>query len=294
MPSAALPTFRQLRRTELDTLVEWAASEGWNPGLDDAEVFWAADSEGFIAADLDLGSGPEFVGGGSIVRYGRGYGFMGFFIVRSDLRGRGLGTALWFHRRDLLRSRLDEDAAIEMDGVFQMQSWYAQGGFRLRHRDLRFEGVASAHDQRPARGDLCDLAMLPFESVERYDRARFPGPRAGFLRAWIDRPGGHGVGILRAGELAGLAVSRPCREGHKIGPLFADDADAADLLLSEFERRLDGNRIQIDVPEVNPAALALVRGRGMREVFGCARMTLGTPPPLPWHEIYGVTTFELG
>jgi hypothetical protein len=33
---------------------------------------------------------------------------------------------------------------------------------------------------------------------------------------------------------------------------------------------------------------------GMTEVFGCAKMTLGPPPVLPWPEIFGVTTFELG
>jgi hypothetical protein len=27
---------RRMTRGELDTLVEWAAREGWNPGLDDA------------------------------------------------------------------------------------------------------------------------------------------------------------------------------------------------------------------------------------------------------------------
>jgi hypothetical protein len=32
----------------------------------------------------------------------------------------------------------------------------------------------------------------------------------------------------------------------------------------------------------------------MTEVFGCARMYHGPPPPLPATEIFGVTTFELG
>jgi hypothetical protein len=38
----------------------------------------------------------------------------------------------------------------------------------------------------------------------------------------------------------------------------------------------------------------LVRRHDMVEVFGCGRMTLGDPPLLPWDEIYGVTTLELG
>lgn len=30
------------------------------------------------------------------------------------------------------------------------------------------------------------------------------------------------------------------------------------------------------------------------EDFGCARMYNGPAPELPWSEIYGITTFELG
>ena len=294
MPSLPPPTLRPLHREELDTLVEWAAEEGWNPGLDDAEVFWATDPEGFVAAELDLGSGPELVGGGSIVRYGRRYGFMGFFIVRKDLRGHGLGTTLWFHRRDLLRSRLDADAPIEMDGVFAMQAWYAKGGFVFQHRDLRFEGVATPSPAARRANDLVDLATLPFDVIDAYDRRHVPAPRPAFLERWIARPGGQAIGVCRGSDLAGFAVSRPCRHGHKIGPLFADDAAVAETLLDELAQRLAGETIQLDVPEVNAAAVGLAKQRGMREVFGCARMTLGSPPTLPWQEIFGVTTFELG
>jgi GNAT superfamily N-acetyltransferase len=288
------PLLRPLRRPELDTLVEWAAAEGWNPGLDDAEVFWATDPEGFVAAEIDFGAGPELVGGGSIVRYGRRYGFMGFFIVRQDLRSRGIGTRLWFHRRDLLRSRLDADASIEMDGVFAMEAWYAKGGFSAQHRELRFEGSLPFEPSAATAGQLVELGGLSFDEVERYDRRHFPASRPEFLGRWLVRPGGHAIGLLRAGVLVGFAVSRPARSGHRIGPLFADDATVADALLLELARRVGGDRLQLDVPEANPAAVSLAHRHGMAEVFGCAKMTLGRPPSLPWPEIFGVTTFELG
>ena len=32
---------RNMTRPEVDQLVDWAAREGWNPGLHDAELFWA-------------------------------------------------------------------------------------------------------------------------------------------------------------------------------------------------------------------------------------------------------------
>jgi hypothetical protein len=54
---------REMRREELDTLVEWAADEGWNPGRNDAQIFWDTDPQGFVAAE----QGGELIGGGSIV-----------------------------------------------------------------------------------------------------------------------------------------------------------------------------------------------------------------------------------
>ena len=53
---------RNMRRSEVDALVGWAAREGWNPGLHDAERFWATDPDAFIAADLE----GELIGGGAI------------------------------------------------------------------------------------------------------------------------------------------------------------------------------------------------------------------------------------
>jgi len=40
--------FRTMKRGEVDLAVDWAASEGWNPGLDDAACFHAADPGGFL------------------------------------------------------------------------------------------------------------------------------------------------------------------------------------------------------------------------------------------------------
>lgn len=278
---------RGMAREELDTLVEWAAREGWNPGLDDAEVFWATDPDGFVAAEMD----GELVGGGSIVTYGRRYGFMGFFIMRPDHRGRGLGDRLWNERKRRLVARLDPGAAIGMDGVFNMQPYYARGGFRFVCRDLRYEGRGVKGAQ--ARG-LVDAREVPFARLEAYDRRHFPAARGTFLRGWIDRPGGHALASARGDEVRGYAVMRPCRTGWKIGPLFAANAEIAEHLFAALSSRASRDSIFLDVPEINREAMALAARHDMKEVFGCARMVLGPTPKLPNAEIFGVTTFELG
>jgi GNAT superfamily N-acetyltransferase len=278
---------REMKRAELDILVEWAANEGWNPGLTDAQIFWDTDPQGFVAAEL----GGELIGGGSIVSYERRFGFMGFFIIRADHRGKGFGERLWVHRRDLLISRLGAPAVIGMDGVFNMQGFYARGGFVFYNRDIRFEGVGTA-----ARSDaaLVDLSTVSFAEVARYDAAHFPAPRDVFLKAWVTQPGSRALGAVQHGVLRGFGVIRPCRRGFKIGPLFAADAETADTLFRGLGDLSPGEPVFIDVPENNPQAMALAQRHGLREVFGCARMYYGPAPLLPFNEIFGVTTFELG
>lgn len=278
---------RHMRRAELDRLVDWAAGEGWNPGLSDADIFWQTDPDAFIAAELN----GKLIGGGSIVSYSGYYGFMGFFIIHPDHRGQGLGDRLWHERLRRLRSRLKEPAVIGMDGVFDMQPYYARGGFRFAGRDLRFEGTGELF---PTPEHIVKLKDIPFSEVETYDRAHFPAPRRTFLQSWITQPGSFSRAAVLSGQLAGFGVIRPCRTGYKIGPLFADNAESADALFRALVSQVPGEPVYLDVPEANTAGLELASRYNMSEVFGCARMYFGNAPRLPDHEIFGITTFELG
>ena len=70
-------TLRLMTKDEVDRLVGWAADEGWNPGLHDADIFWEADPEAFVAAEVDR----EVIGGGAIASYDGAFEFMGLFGV---------------------------------------------------------------------------------------------------------------------------------------------------------------------------------------------------------------------
>lgn len=119
-----MSVLRKLTYPELEKLVSWARDEGWEPGLNDAQQFWAYDADGFLA----IQESGKFVGGGAIVRHNHEYGFMGLFIVAAEHRGHGLGRELWFHRRDTLLERLGSNGAIGLDGVDAMVPFYAAGG----------------------------------------------------------------------------------------------------------------------------------------------------------------------
>jgi GNAT superfamily N-acetyltransferase len=283
---------RNMTRPEVDILVGWAAREGWNPGLHDAELFWATDPEAFIAAELE----GQLIGGGAITSYAGEFGFMGFFIVVPEFRGRGLGNALWYARRERLLARLRPGASVGLDGVFAMQGYYTKGGFVFSHRNVRFRAEIPDQPPTPTRDgeEIVTLAEIPFDELLGYDRTCFPAPRTAFLKAWIAQPDAHSLACRRDGKLSGYGVIRRCLEGCKIGPLFADDAQAAEALYLHLARFAEGGPVFLDAPENNPDAIELVRRHRMVEVFGCARMYLGPPPAIAHPHVFGVTTFELG
>jgi|CXWL01.1.fsa_nt_gi GNAT superfamily N-acetyltransferase len=271
---------------EIATLGDWAAAEGWNPGLADLGIARACDPDAFIALRRD----EELAGGGAIFSYDGNFGFMGLFIVRKDLRGDGLGAKLWHYRRDRLLQRLKPGASIGMDGVFAMVKFYERGGFRFAYRDLRFEGIARGKAD-PA---SVPLSTLPFAAIDRFDREFFPVPRSEFLRRWVKQPGAHAQALVEDGNIVAFGVARPCHSGFKIGPAFAKSSTLAERLLSSLMGAIDGEKVQLDIPEPNDAGLALAARFGLTESFGCARLYHGPIPSLPLDHIFGVTSFEFG
>jgi hypothetical protein len=221
---------------------------------------------------------------------------MGFFIVQPEYRGRGFGDTLWHARRKRLLDRLKPGASIGLDGVFEMQNYYAKGGFVFSHRDMRFrvEITDRPADPKDEYKHITPLAGVPFDQVLDYDRTCFPAGRSNFLEGWISQPDSLALGYLHDGKLKGYGVIRRCREGCKIGPLFADDAEVAQSLYRPLAGFAAGGTLFLDAPENNPAAMAFVTQHAMTEVFGCARMYLGPTPVVANERIFGVTTFELG
>ncbi len=274
---------RNLERDELALAVEWAAREGWNPGNEDAEAFWAADPGGFFAAELD----GEVIGVISGVRYGETFGFVGFYIVKPEFRGHRCGVELAERAMAGLRTR-----CVGIDGVLEKERQYGKlFGFELAHRNLRYGGVV---DIGGAPSGLTEIGDVPLAELAAYDRRFFPADREAFLGKWIAMGNSRGLVARDGGGILGYGVIRECREGWKIGPLFANDPKVADWIFRGLCAGTAGQMVYIDVPEINVAGVGLAERFGMAEVFATARMYLGGRPDLPVDGIFGITTFELG
>jgi hypothetical protein len=277
-------SIRTLRREEMPMLLDWAAAEGWNPGLHDGTCFHAADADGFLLGQLD----GQPVATISVVKYGSEFAFLGFYIVNPELRGRGFGLRIWQEGMAQLAGRV-----VGLDGVVAQQANYRKSGFVLAWQNIRHEGAgggSAAPDMR-----VVPLSTVQVESVLGYDKEFFPAGRSAFLRCWITQPGSTALAFVDDGQVRGYGMIRPCRTGYKIGPLFADNAAIAQSLFTALKANTaQTDNVYLDTPQANEEAIALALRHGMKPMFETARMYAGPAPTLPLHRLFGVTSFELG
>jgi len=277
---------RNMTLKDLEVVNDWAAGEGWNPGIHDARCYYEADPDGYFVLELD----GESIASISAVSYGEEYGFIGWYIVKRKYRGKGYGYQIWQKAMQYLNGR-----NIGLDGVVGQQKNYARSGFNLAHRNIRFELTAFKKfisTQKTAQ--IQAISDIPFEQLLEYDEGFFPVRRRGFLRNWIDQPEGKALCWFEGEKIGGYGVIRKCKKGYKIGPLYAETPLIADLLFRELIRGATEGSIYLDVPETNTKGLALARKYNMNKCFETARMYTGDSWDIRIQKVFGITSFEIG
>jgi hypothetical protein len=269
---------------DVQRMARWAGDEGWNPGNTDAHAFFAADPGAFLIGRLD----GEPVVCISVVKYGQTFGFLGFYIARPPVRGKGYGIRVWRAGMARLSGR-----NVGLDGVVAQQANYRKSGFRLAWNNIRHEGAPAAA-QPPAGISLVDARSVAFDKLADYDRRFFPEARDSFLASWISLPERAAMVAVRDGALAGFAVMRACQAASRVGPLSADSPDIAAALVAALAAKLGAAAVAIDMPDINKPALALAEKMGLKPAFETARMYTGPDPKLDYSGLYGVTSLELG
>jgi hypothetical protein len=275
------PEIRPLSLTETADLILWAKAEGWNPGIDDATLFHAADPQGFLGCFID----GRMASGISAVASGADFGFIGLYISHPDFRGRGHGRTVWDAGMAHLGSR-----TIGLDGVPAQQENYRSMGFSPAYQTWRYQGRFM-----PASVDASveTLGAGQLAAVADFDRRYYPGPRPEFLSGWLDSPRTVRA-ILRNGRVAGYGVLRKCHDGYKIGPLFAETEGDARLIFVALCAYSEGETVSIDVPEPAVNFSDYLADIAFEKGFDTVRMYLGPIPQIEMSGVFGVTTLELG
>jgi len=102
------------------------------------------------------------------------------------------------------------------------------------------------------------------------------------------------MAAVEAGRIRGYGVARRCREGFKVGPLFADDTETALRLLAGLAGSMTGETLHIDVSAANSGFVAVLRAAGLSPGFTTMRMYRAGAPTHAQAKVFGITTLEPG
>ena len=265
-------------------VMDWAGDEGWNPANTDRFAFHAADPGAFLMGRLD----GEPVTCISVVRYGAGFGFLGCYIARPAVRGRGYGIQVWNAGMKRLAGR-----NVGLDGVVAQQGNYRKSGFRHAWNNARHEGMP-ARAVPPPGVRLVDARGLPFDKLAAYDRRFFPESRDGFLAPWITMPERVALVAIENGEIAGFGVIRAAVAASRIGPLYAASTATAAALITALADTMPERPVAIDMPDFNEPGTYLAGQLGLAPAFETARMYTGADPEIDREGLFGVASLELG
>lgn len=267
---------------DLQLILGWAAKEGWNPGLDDAAAFHAADANGFLLKEVH----GKPVAAVSVVNHDSNFAFLGLYLCKPAFRGQGYGMEVWHAGIAHAGTR-----CIGLDGVPDQQANYARSGFAKFGSTVRYEGrMDTVPDPRI---DLATQSELP-RLLTRDLRASGMN-RSAFTRAWLSQSTTRKTVVLTVGsDIKGFATFRQCAIGIKVGPLHAScEADALALLASN-PFTSNANPLFVDVPGHTSRLALLLKSRRFEPVFETARMFTKKPPECETPSFQAIASMELG
>jgi hypothetical protein len=263
-------------------MVEWANNEGWNPGINDHVSFQTIDPSGFFVGYI----GEEVVSSISAVRYSDQFAFVGFYIVKPEYRGKGMGIQIWNHGMNYSK----DVAIVGLDGVVEQQENYKKSGFKLAHRNVRYGGIMPEVKNSE---ELIKLHDLSLSVITEFENKLFPCNRSNFLKSWFANAD-KALAYVKNNVVLGYGAIRKCSNGYKIGPLFANSAEVAEQLLLGLCNNIAKENIYLDVPMPNKAAIKLAEKYKLSPVFETARMYTNQDPGLDLNKVFGITSFEVG
>ncbi|XP_066300032.1 holothin acyltransferase-like [Branchiostoma lanceolatum] len=309
-------TFRVRQVTsvsEVCLMLEWAAAEGWHPGVYDAESSYRQDPTGFYLAEVD----GVPIGGASLVKYEEHFAFLGYLITKPSFRGKG-------YARRIIEAILEapgmSNRNIGLDGMTHLQDTYNRIlGAQFAWKNSRFRGVGTdsfkgvKQDDNPAA--LVPIKEVDFEHLCVFDTFVFGTPRPTFLKSWISQPGMVAFAAVtttaaaseddecsKQTRITGYGCIRLCVESYndvnfsrKIGPIFAESAAVGSQLFAALVSTVpSGTPFYIDIPHNNESAMEIARESSLELVFETARMFTKGDGGVKCSMIYGHTTLELG
>jgi GNAT superfamily N-acetyltransferase len=241
---------RTMAVADLPVAMRLKEQAGWNQVEADWWRLIAMQPDGCFVAELD-----GAVVGTTVACVFDSVAWLAMVLVEATVRGRGIGSALVEHALAYADGRSVK--TVRLDATPLGQPLYEKQGFVAQFKLTRYAGAPQSGERFPHEKEEVELAadgMESFDEITVLDRSVTNINRARYLRRLFDENPSEVRVARRSGELAGYLLSRPGSNAVQIGPCIAVGV-AGELLLADAAHRLVGQRVYLDVPTLNDAAV---------------------------------------
>lgn len=269
---------------------------GWNQVEADWRMFLEAGA-GFVALVDGVPAGTA-----TVVTYEARFSWIGMLLVDPAYRRRGVGTAL-------LHAAIDHAkpfGPVYLDATPQGKPLYESLGFEAVDSLVRmlrsgqpsaFSGQPSAFSHQLAGIDVEITAISKDMSSDilHFDTPVFGAGRGAILRALLRNAPQVAHYAVRNGKIAGYCLGRSGSDYGQIGPVVADDIDAARALLKTALHACAGRDVIVDVPVGQEAWRQFLSDIDFETRRPFTRMVLGNPIGIEQpHKLFTIAGPEMG
>ena len=234
---------RPLTRADLSGALRLSQSAQWNQNLADWSMMLELGEGWGIDAAGDAGQRTGSVDRAAALR--GALRLTSMVLVSPQFRRRGYAQQLLRHALAHLAA---QGRAAVLDATPAGHAVYVQEGIADTWGFARYRREAGALWQpRPAGPPTRALAEDDWPAIDALDRSAFGASRLPLLRRLAQRLPQAARVLEQDGRVCGYVLGRDGREAPQIGPLLAESADAAPLLLHDALQPLPDQPVYVDL-----------------------------------------------
>jgi GNAT superfamily N-acetyltransferase len=193
-----------------------------------------------VGQGLVLERAGDVIGTAMWWNYGQAYATAGMIIVTASVQGGGYGSRLF---NGLLEATDGRD--VLLNSTEEGLTLYKRRGFTAWGTVLQHQGCLTFAVPPNIRDNIRPATDSDLASIQAFDERAMGMPRSSMVAALADA--GKVVVIERAERIAGYAIARRFGRGYVVGPVAAESAQDARLLILAQLATLHGQFVRIDV-----------------------------------------------
>ena len=248
---------RLLFESDIPSAMRLKEAAGWNQTEADWRRLLWLEPNGCFGAIKD----GRLVGTTTTTIYGE-LAWIGMVLVDSQHRRQGIAAQLMNVALDYLRDKVE---TIKLDATSLGQPVYEKFGFRVESVVERWSGTGNSTGR-------ASIDHEPLQDLLKLDRLAFNADRSKLIERLIDEA--CVAPILISG---GYALARSGTRKTYVGPVVANDAQVAEVLLDRMFSELAGRDVYVDLNKECSLDASVLLDRGFVKERDLIRMVKGGP-----------------